>query len=239
LIARNFAEGGVTDLFKQMLKLVCQYQNAKDIMAVSGSFVEIDPREWTNQFNLNINIGLGTNNKDQQAQHLMGLMQIQEKALQIGVCTPENIYNAASLYAVALGQKSPDKFFTDPSTQPPPPPQPPPPDPALLKIQADQQLQQNQLQADVHKYQAEQVVRERELQLEAERDRSKIQLEAQKAMQQAQLDMQERQHEAQLEAQLAQQRLEFDKWKAQLENDTKVIVAQIMAAKTAEAPGVV
>lgn len=236
LIARNFAEGGVTDLFKLMLKLVCQYQNARDVMAVSGSFVEIDPREWTNQFNLNINVGLGTNNKDQQAQHLMGLMQIQEKALQIGVATPENVYNAASLYTLALGQKSPDKFFTDPSTQPPPPP--PQPDPAILKIQADRQLQQNLLQADVQKHQAEQVARERELQLEAERDRSKIALEAQKAMQQAQLDMQERQHEAQLAAQAEAARLAFEQWKTQLENDTKVIVAQISAsAGSADKPG--
>ncbi|HEY8084036.1 MAG TPA: hypothetical protein VIE69_00355 [Methylophilaceae bacterium] len=237
LIARNFAEGGITDLFKMMLKLVCQYQNAKDIMAVSGSFVEIDPREWTNQFNLNINVGLGTNNKDQQAQHLMGLLQIQEKALQIGVATPENVYNAASLYAMALGQKSPDKFFTDPSTQPPPPQQPPKPDPAILKIQSDQQLQQNQLQADVQKHQAEQVSRGRELQLEAERDRSKIALEAQKAMQQAQLDMQERQYEAQLAAHAEAARLAFEQWKAQLENDTKVIVAQISASTKTEPAG--
>ena len=234
LIARNFAEGGITDLFRMMMKLVCQYQNKEDMISVSGNWAQIDPREWKNQFGLTVNVGLGTNNKEQQAQHLMGLMQIQQQALAINVATPENVYNAAKLYAEALGQKTGDKFFTNPKDAPQ---KEPPPDPALMKVQADQQINQAKLQADVQKYQAEQIAREKELALEDQKETHRIELEAQKQMQQAQFDMQERQHKAELDAQLESQRVEFDSWKAQLESNTKIAVAQISAGANQQEDG--
>ena len=231
LIARNFAEGGVSDLFKKMLKLVCQYQNKKDTISVTGEMLDIDPREWKNQFTLNISVGLGTNNKEQQAQHLMGLLSIQEKALQIGVATPENVYNAAKLYAEALGQKSSDKFFTDPAKQPP---QPPKPDPEMLKLQASQQQSQAQMQLEAQKHQLEMQQRDRELQQEAAIREHEIQLEAQKQQLQAQADMEERQHKAELDAQLKAQELDFKRWEVEFMANKDVLVAQINAAKGAE-----
>jgi hypothetical protein len=243
LIARNFAEGGLTDLFNLMLKLVGKYQNKEEVISVSGKWTNIDPREWKNKFTLNINVGLGTNNKEQQAQHLMGLMQIQEKALAIGVANPENVYNAAKLYAQALGQKSGDKFFTDPAKAPPQPPQPPQPNPEMIKAQAQAQQQDKALQADVQKHQAEQATRSQELQLEAQRDALKSQHQAEVDQHKAELDMQERQHEAQLKAELHTQQLQFDaakhdsqlehdKWKTIQDNETKLLIAQIAAQVT-------
>jgi len=46
---------------------------------------------------------------------------------------------------------------------------------------------------------------------------------------QAQNDMKERQHKAELDQFLEQQRLEFDRWKAQLENETKILIAELDA----------
>jgi hypothetical protein len=224
LIARNFAEGGITDLFKLMLKLVCQYQDKKEAIAISGSWVQIDPREWRNQFSLNVNVGLGTNNKEQQANHIMNLLQIQERGLAIGITNPEKIYNACELYAQAMGQKSPDKFFVNPKDAPPAPPQP---DPEMIKLQGQMQLEDKKMQMDVQKHQAEQVIREKELAQEAQARMQELELEAQKQAQQAQLDMQERQHKAELDAQLEVQRMEFEWRKAQLDNETKIIVASM------------
>lgn len=225
LIARNFAEGGITDLFKLILKLVTQYQDKEEIINVSGQWTNLSPREWKNQFDLTINVGLGTNNKDQQAQHLMGLMQIQEKAAQIGVATPENIYNAAVEYAKAMGHKDGDKFFSNPEKNP----QAKRPDPEQIKIQADAQKFQAQTQFEAAKHQMELQQRQAELQQEASIREHELQLEAQKQQMQAQADMAERQHKAELDAQLEQQRMEFERWKAQLDAETKVLVAQIAA----------
>lgn len=232
LIARNFAEGGITDLFKLILKLVTQHQDKDDVISISGEWTPIAPREWKNQFELNINVGLGTNNKDQQAQHLMGMMQIQEKAIQIGVATPENIYNSAVEYAKAMGHKDGDKFFSNPAKMPPAPPKP---DPEMMKYQAQSAIEDKKLQADVQKHHAEQQARQMELQLEAERNKQQADSAYLLAQHKAELDMQERQHDAELKAQLHAQELEFNRWKTQLEAETKVLVAQI-GAEAKEAP---
>jgi hypothetical protein len=58
LIARNFAEGFV-DLFKKMLKLVLPVPEQESSGPLSGQWVDMDPREWRNQFDVSINVGLG------------------------------------------------------------------------------------------------------------------------------------------------------------------------------------
>lgn len=229
LIARNFAEGGIAEMFKLILKLVCKYQDKADEVQISQNWVNINPREWKNQFGLTINVGLGTNNKEQQAQHLMGLLAIQKEGLQIGIATPENIYNCASLYAEALGQKNADKFFTDPKNVPPQPPQP---NPDLMKIQAQAMLQDKQLQADVQKHQAELVQRQQEIQMQADARARELELEAQKQYQQAQLDMQERQHQAELNAELERQKLALKQYEIDRNNEVKVYVAELSAKTT-------
>lgn len=229
LIARNFAEGGMTEMFNLILKCVCKYQDKADEVKISDKWVNINPREWKNKFGLTINVGLGTNNKEQQAQHIMGLLAIQREAMGIGVATPENIYNSAVLYAQALGQKNSDKFFTNPSNQPPQPPQP---DPEMVKAQAAKELKQLELQADIQKFQAEQTMRERELQMQADARAQELQLEAQKQAQQADLDMQERQHQAELNAQLEQQKLALKQYEIDQNNQVKIYVAELSAQTT-------
>ena len=66
LIARVFAETGVRDLFRNILHLVCKYQDKERIIRLRGKYVSIDPREWNSEYDLSINVGLGTGNRDQQ-----------------------------------------------------------------------------------------------------------------------------------------------------------------------------
>jgi hypothetical protein len=225
LVARNFAEGYV-ELFRMMLKLVSQYSDKEDVAKLNGEWIPVDPRGWRNQFDVSINVGLGMGNKDQQVQHLMALMQTQEKLMAIGVTDPAGVYAAAKELAKNMGFKSADKFFTDPAKQPP---KPPAPDPEMMKLQAQSQFQDKQLQADVQKHQAEAQARQTELQLEAERNRQQAEAAQQLAMQKAQLDMQERQHETELKLALEQSKMEFEQWKAQLAAETSVLIAQIGA----------
>lgn len=103
------------------------------------------------------------------------------------------------------------------------PPQPQP-DPAMEKIKADMQMEQQKAQLQLQTRQAE-------LQNQAQIREHELQLEAQKQEMQAQNDMKERQHKAELDQFLEQQRLDFDRWKTQLENETKILIAE-MDAKT-------
>lgn len=146
LIARVFAETGVKDLFLLILKLVSQYQQGESAMHTNGQWVTVNPREWATQFDFNVNVGLGTGNKDQVIQHLMALMQTQGNGLQLGIATPQNLYNAATKIAENMGFKQADMYFTDPSKQQPQQPQP---DPRVIEAQEKLKLERERLQAEI------------------------------------------------------------------------------------------
>ncbi|OOG11290.1 hypothetical protein [Pseudomonas sp. C9] len=239
LIARNFSEGYV-DLFKLILKLVCQYQQKEQIVKLTGGWVPIDPREWSNQFDVTINVGIGMGNKDQKIQHLTMLGQVQAQGLEIGIATPDNIYHAATELSKQLGFKNADKFFTDPSKTPPQQK----PDPEQAKAQAQMQVEQMKLQASTQLKQMElennakldQANREHELQLETAKMNMQAQVDANRQQVEADQKTLESQQQAQLDALREQQKteqlrmqLEFDQWKTVADNETKVLVAQIQA----------
>ena len=245
LIARNFAEG-FRDLFRMILKLVSQYCDKEAFVRLRGTWVNVDPREWRNQFDCTVNVGLGTGNRDQQVAHLMALLQQQQMGLQIGTATPENVYQSQAELVKALGFKSTDKFFSDPAKAPP---RPQPPTPEQIKAQAAMQLEQMRQQADAQKFQAEQQIEMQRIQMEAQAKQAEQEAalrvqaandERDAAREQARIQMeaQLKQVEAETKAQIELQRLELERWKAQLEAKTRVVVAQIGArASGSEAEG--
>lgn len=242
LIARNFSEGYV-DLFKLILKLVCQYQQKEQIVKLTGGWVPIDPREWSNQFDVTINVGIGMGNKDQKIQHLQMLGAVQAQGLQIGIATPDNIYHAASEMAKQLGFKNADKFFTDPAKNP----QQEKPDPEQMKAQAQMQVEQAKIQSSMqlkqmelqHQAQLDEAKRDHELQLETAKMNMQAQVDANRQQVEADQKTLQSQQQAELDAlkdqqktqQLAMQ-LEFDRWKAELDAETRIAVAQIAQQTT-------
>jgi hypothetical protein len=234
IISRTMAETGFTTLFKKMLRLVTQYQNKADTVKLGREWANIDPREWTNQFDLTINVGLGTGNKDQLVQHLMALHQQQLAGLQIGTVTPKNVFNAQSKLAEALGFKNADQFFHDPDAPPDPnapPKPPPPPDPNIVKAQLDQQkhsaeLQFKQQNAEAdrqHGGQVESMKAQMQMQVDRNRQEAEAQQHALKIQYEADLEqMKETNRHAQESA-----RIELERWKAQLASDTAIYIAEL------------
>lgn len=119
LMARHFAVG-MRKLFAKILKLSVQYQNVPEMVALNGSFVPINPGEFRNQFHTKINVGLGTGTKEQQAQRIMGLLQVQQMGAQFGVVGPENIAESIRLYVEANEYKNPQRFVSPQPTGMPP-----------------------------------------------------------------------------------------------------------------------
>lgn len=247
-ISRYMAETGFTELGNMILKLVSRYQKKAEMVKLSGGWVNIDPREWTNQFNLTVDVGLGTGNKDQLVQHLMLTGQKQGEGLALGVATPENIFNLNRKLCNALGFKNADEFFSDPAKQPPkgPPPDDPSVQVAKIKAQTDQQTIQQKAQQAAEDRQHEAQLKQYEAQVDAEArmaiDRNKQQAEAEQKLQeiqnQAQLDAMRMQYEHEREmAKLADQaaQRELDRYKIDQDNATKILVAQIAAAQKQEA----
>lgn len=114
LIARVFAETGVKDLFMTVHALTRLYQNKPEVMRLRNKWVQIDPRDWVKRADMTVSVGLGTGDKDQQLGHLQMIGGFMEKALQVGVVTPKNIYNLGAKMITNAGYKLPEEFITDP-----------------------------------------------------------------------------------------------------------------------------
>ena len=236
LIARNLAEGGITDLFLLILKLVSQYGVAEDIK-IGDKWKPIDPREWRNQFHMSVNVGLGNGNKDQQVQHLQALMQIQGNGMQIGISNPVNMYNSASKLTHALGYKNADLFFTNPVTNPPPQQ----PNPEQMKMQHEKELAQIKMQVEAHHNQALLQMQEQKMQLEmaqqAADKQHQMEVDTNRNNVQAQQDRLKFEYQKaaddskmQIQAAIEAAKLDFEERKLRLDAETKVLVAQIAAA---------
>lgn len=191
LIARIFAETGVKRLFRAIIELNSKYQDKSKIIRIRNEYVTVDPTSWKNDQNVTINVGLGTGNKDQQLMHLMQILGIQKELIQSPfsqMVSAENIYNSIAEVAKNSGFKNPDKFLTNPRNVQPQEQQPPAPDPAMIKIQQDGQIKQQQMQMDAQqaqaKMQADMAVQENQLQLKQQEMMMQLDLEKYKFDQQ-------------------------------------------------------
>ena len=226
LIARNFAEG-FRDLFRLILKLVSQYQSSEDIIRLRGSFVPVNPREWRNQFDTTINVGLGTGNKDQQVAHLSLLMQQQQFGLSVGTAQAANVYEAQSELVRALGFKTPERFFTDPRKQQLPAPPNPAAEAEQIKAQATLQAKQMELQAAAQREQAKLQQEMERIRLDNEAKMRELQANLELQASNDQRDAQREQMKMQLDAQLRQQEQELQRWKAQLDANVAIYLEKL------------
>lgn len=82
LIARIFAETGVKSLFKGILTLLCKYEDKEKLVRLNGKYVAFNPREWNDQYNVSINVGLGTGTRQEQLTTMQMILQKQEQIIQ-------------------------------------------------------------------------------------------------------------------------------------------------------------
>ena len=130
-------------------------------------------------------------------------------------------------------------------------PQQPAPDPDMLKIQAQQQIEQAKMQAsaqsdqmkmqasaqsDQMKMQADAQAAQLKAQIDTQIHQAKLEADIQLAQMQAQFEEQKMQHEMAMKAQIAAQEDEYNRWQAELEAATKVMVARIGANPGSDPP---
>lgn len=82
LIARIFAETGIKSMFKCIHQLVCKYQDKPKVIRMRGKYVQMDPRSWKNMYDLSINVGLGTGDRQEKMTMLQLIMSKQEQIIQ-------------------------------------------------------------------------------------------------------------------------------------------------------------
>jgi predicted GNAT family acetyltransferase len=201
MIARIFAETGVKDLFEKILHLVCKYQDKARIIRLRGSYVSIDPREWANGFDIDINVGLGTGGRQEQMSMIAVILQKQEDILKTsGVNNPlvsaSQYRNTLGRFIEAAGFKDSTEFFKEVTPE------------AEQQLLAEEQAMAQQGNPQVEAYmaqvqaqiQADQVKAQAEIQLAREKAAAQMQLEREKFEQTMALKQQEFEYEAQLKA---------------------------------------
>lgn len=114
LMARVFAETGVRDAFRLILKLICMYQDKARTVRLTGGWVPMDPSGWNSDMDMKTSVGLGMGDRDQQIMSAQMVGKLQEMLLPLGFITPENIKNATELGLNGLGLKGVDRFATFP-----------------------------------------------------------------------------------------------------------------------------
>ena len=173
MIARVFAETGVRRLFRNILHLVTKYQNKEKIIRLSNNFVPIDPREWANMYDVQINVGLGTAQKDQQIAFLMQTAAKQEQTLmQMGMNNPlvtvSQYRNTLAKITELSGFKDSGQFWSSPQEVE-----------AKLQEQAQAAQQQGsqpnpEMQMQLQKAQQEIELKKQKMQMEFELEREKM-----------------------------------------------------------------
>jgi hypothetical protein len=149
LIARMFAETGVKRLFRGIKRTLYKSGLRKLSIRLNNQYVDVDPREWEADWDMTVNVGLGTGNKDQQLVHLNQIFALQTGLAQLGkgyMVTDENLHMTISKIVENSGFKHTEAFITPPQSIPDDAKKPQP-NPEMLKLQAGMQESKAKLQS--------------------------------------------------------------------------------------------
>lgn len=228
LIARIVAEILMKPVFAGILKELTDGGMEKLAFRLRNEFVEYDPNEWRDQYDMTINVGLGSGDGEAQIAKLTMIYQAQVAGMPMGLAHPSHIYHTQAKMVEAAGYKDVQNFFTEPQKGPMSPPQ----DPAMqieqMKLQADAQKFQAQSQQEQQKMALEMQAKQRESQMALELQASNDQRDAERQREQAAYEFQleqariasdaeqkelDRQHKERIEA----AKLEVEKYKADMQ----------------------
>ena len=145
---RVFAETGCKDLFRKLLRITCQYQDKAATIKMRNQWVEYDPRNWSDEMDVTIAVGLGTSDKQADVAFLVNVLgPYFMQAQQLGVVSKENVYNLGKMLLKAGSiQGGEAKLLTDPATIAEQPPQKTPEQTlAEAEMQIEQMRQQGKM----------------------------------------------------------------------------------------------
>ena len=208
LIARIFADTGMSSLFKGILQLICKYQNKERIIKVNNSFVPMNPREWSTEYNVTVNVGLGTGGKQEQLATMQMILAKQEEVIKgYGLANPlVNLKQYRDTLAKFINMAG----FKDDSA-------------FLMEISEEQAMQMAQQAAQAPK---EDDPNTKAAKVLAQVEQEKAQMQMQQKMAQLELEKQE------LELKVQKEMLELQQKQAQFEADMAMKEMEL-AQKTA------
>ncbi len=116
MIARIFANGGMTRLFKGILKLIKANQDKVRTVRLKGSWVPVDPASWNAGMDATVNTALGRGTEMERLQTLNLVAEKQENILREAgptnpVCSFANYRHTLAEMITLAGYPNADAFF--------------------------------------------------------------------------------------------------------------------------------
>ena len=115
LIARIFAETGMTELFRFLIKLNQLFVNQALVIRLTNGPMQIDPSDLDGSFDLLVNAGMGAGAKQTNLQNLQLVRELSTQLAEVGLSGPQQWYNLAKRIIEEVGFKNVDDFIVDPS----------------------------------------------------------------------------------------------------------------------------
>jgi hypothetical protein len=217
LIARNQAELGWRRVFRQILKLIVKHQDRPRTIRLRDEWVEMDPRSWNANMDVQINIGLGTGSRDRDMAMLNTILGVQvmmtDRLAQGGfgakaVEMVPKINLTATKLCESAGIKNPEQFFLDIKDE----------EVEQMKQQAAQppvdpkiELEKAKLEVDTQIKQADMQMRGQELQANAQIDAQADMRKAEIERMQAEADIATNDRKMQAEMMMAERKFELER----------------------------
>lgn len=169
MTARAYAEIGMTQMFKGILKTVIENQNHAEVVRLRNEWVQVDPRSWHADRDVKINVALGTGSKRERLEGLMALAEKQEAHIQsgsplvsfselrhtYGKMTDLLGYRDTNQFWRPWGPEQQQQFEQQQAQQPPSDPQMALVEVEKMRAETDAQVQQMKLQLEQWKAQME------------------------------------------------------------------------------------
>jgi hypothetical protein len=125
IVARNFAEFFLRDLYNEVYRLVVENEDRQKIIQVSGNWVPVDFTKWPETTELEVAFALGYGEAQKEAQKWLGIHKIlSEVPALAGQYTPTQQYTVMRKGLEANGIKDVDSILLPPDKAQQPPPNP-------------------------------------------------------------------------------------------------------------------
>lgn len=115
LIARIFAETGVKDLFRGLLRLMVEHQDEtrRRVMRIRGEFIPVDPSKWDATMDVKVNVALGTGLVQEKLALLESVLDRQLALMEIGapIVDWRVIRNTLARFVETAGWPNPNEFW--------------------------------------------------------------------------------------------------------------------------------
>jgi hypothetical protein len=175
-------------MFKGLLRMITKHQDQLMILRLRGKFVQIDPRVWNSDMDVEVNVALSATSTEEKMAMLGQISAKQEQILQtLGLANPlvslGQYRNTLAKMIEMAGFRDAAAFFNEVPAdyQPPQPEQKQTPEEMLAMVQAQS------IQADIQKKAAE-LQLEREKMLRSD-DRERDRIEADVALRARELEL--------------------------------------------------